>query len=138
MNLPKVFQNSNIKTNNISQNVFYSEKNHENSTSQVIESPYMIEKKINDLFNSSNYVYKLDVLIKTKEDEFKTTIIGRSQKYLITIDNKKIDITSILDIRELSFSFILPKTLVPTSALGSFSCFKTNFSTYSLNSFSVS
>ncbi len=101
MNLPKVFQNSNIKTNNISQNVFYSEKNHENSTSQVTQSPYMIEKKINDLFNSSNYVYKLNVLIKTKEDEFKTTIIGRSQKYLITIDNKKIDITSILDIREL-------------------------------------
>lgn len=101
MNLPKVFQNSNIKTNNISQNVFYSEKNPEEVTSQVIESPYMIEKKINDLFNSSSYVYKLNVLIKTKEDEFKTTIIGRSQKYLITIDNKKIDITSILDIREL-------------------------------------
>ncbi len=101
MNLPKVFQNSNIKTNNISQNVFYSEKNQEEVTSQVTQSPYMIEKKINDLFNSSSYVYKLNVLIKTKEDEFKTTIIGRSQKYLITIDNKKIDITSILDIREL-------------------------------------
>lgn len=101
MNLPKVFQNNNIKTNNISQNIFYSEKNQEEVTSQVTQSPYMIEKKINDLFNSSNYVYKLNVLIKTKEDEFKTTIIGRSQKYLITIDNKKIDITSILDIREL-------------------------------------
>ena len=101
MILPKVFQNSNIKTNNISQNVFYSEKNQEEVTSQVTQSPYMIEKKINDLFNSSSYVYKLNVLIKTKEDEFKTTIIGRSQKYLITIDNKKIDITSILDIREL-------------------------------------
>lgn len=101
MNLPKVFQNSNIKTNNISQNVFYSEKGQEEINNEVIESPYIIEKKINDLFNSSSYVYKLNVLIKTKEDEFKTTIIGRSQKYLITIDNKKIDITSILDIREL-------------------------------------
>ena len=29
MNLPKVFQNNNIKTDNISQNVFYSEKDSE-------------------------------------------------------------------------------------------------------------
>ena len=60
----------------------------------------IIEKKINDLFNSTNYVYKLNVILKTLNDEIKTTVIGRTQKYLITIDNKKIDISSILDIKE--------------------------------------
>ena len=103
MNLPKVFQNSNIKTNNISQDVFYSEKDSEFislDNTEPIKDKYIIEKKINDLFNSTNYVYKLNVILKTPNDEIKTTVIGRTQKYLITIDNKKIDISSILDIKE--------------------------------------
>lgn len=103
MNLPKVFQNSNIKTDNISQNVFYSEKDSEFvslNNIEPIKDKYIIEKKINDLFNSTNYVYKLNVILKTLNDEIKTTVIGRTQKYLITIDNKKIDISSILDIKE--------------------------------------
>ena len=103
MNLPKVFQNNNIKTDNISQNVFDSEKDSKFVSLDNIEpikDKYIIEKKINDLFNSTNYVYKLDVILKTLNDEIKTTVIGRTQKYLITIDNKKIDISSILDIKE--------------------------------------
>ncbi len=103
MNLPKVFQNSNIKTDNISQDVFYSEKDSEFvslENTEPIKDKYIIEKKINDLFNSTNYVYKLNVILKTQNDEIKTTVIGRTQKYLITIDNKKIDISSILDIKE--------------------------------------
>lgn len=103
MNLPKVFQNSNIKTDNISQNVFYSEKDSKFislNNIEPIKDKYIIEKKINDLFNSTNYVYKLNVILKTLNDEIKTTVIGRTQKYLITIDNKKIDISSILDIKE--------------------------------------
>lgn len=103
MNLPKVFQNSNIKTDNISQDVFYSEKDSEFislDNTEPIKDKYIIEKKINDLFNSTNYVYKLNVILKTQNDEIKTTVIGRTQKYLITIDNKKIDISSILDIKE--------------------------------------
>ena len=103
MNLPKVFQNNNIKTDNIIQNVFYSEKDSEFislDNKEPIKDKYIIEKKINDLFNSTNYVYKLNVILKTLNDEIKTTVIGRTQKYLITIDNKKIDISSILDIKE--------------------------------------
>ena len=103
MNLPKVFQNNNIKTDNISQNDFYSEKDSEFislDNKEPIKDKYIIEKKINDLFNSTNYVYKLNVILKTLNNEIKTTVIGRTQKYLITIDNKKIDISSILDIKE--------------------------------------
>lgn len=102
MNLPKVFQNNNIKTDNISQNVFYSDKNNK-ETIKITEKVdnYLIEKKINNLFNSTNYVYKLKVFIKTKDEEFNTIIIGKNAKYLITLDNKRIDISSILDIREI-------------------------------------
>ena len=103
MNLPKVLKNNNIKPDNISQNVSYSEKDSEFislDNKEPIKDKYIIEKKINDLFNSTNYVYKLNVILKTLNDEIKTTVIGRTQKYLITIDNKKIDISSILDIKE--------------------------------------
>lgn len=101
MNLPKVFQNSNIKTNNLSQDVFYSEKDKQPEIIINKKDNYSVEKEINNLFNSTNYVYKLNVLIKTKDEEIKTTIIGKTQKYLITLDNKKIDISSILEIREI-------------------------------------
>lgn len=101
MNLPKVFQNSNIKTNNLSQDVFYSEKDKQPEIIINKKDNYSVEKEINNLFNSTNYVYKLNVLIKTKDEEIKTTIIGKTQRYLITLDNKKIDISSILEIREI-------------------------------------
>lgn len=100
MNLPKVFQNNNIKTDNISQNVFYSDKNNI-IKEETKRDNYLVDTKINNLFSSTNYVYKLKVLVKTKEDEFETTIIGRNQLYLITLDNKRIDISSILDIKEI-------------------------------------
>ncbi len=101
MNLPKVFQNNNIKTNNMSQSIYQSEKDElVPYTKNSKNNTFLIEKKINDLFNSNNYVYKLKVLIKTDNEEKHETIIGRTQKYLITLDNKKIDISSILDIEE--------------------------------------
>ena len=98
MSLPKVFQNNNINFNNISQSVFYSDK--DNTLKDIVTDKYLIEKKINELFNSKSYVYKLNVIIKTNNEEIKTTVIGRTQKYLITLDSKKIDISSILDIKE--------------------------------------
>lgn len=57
-----------------------------------------VPQKIKEIFNSVNYIYKVDVIIETKEGSFKKRIIGRTNNYLITIDNERIAIDDIIDI----------------------------------------
>ena len=58
-----------------------------------------IYQKINNIFKSRNYIYKADVLIKTKSGEYEKRIIGRNSDYLITNENELIPIVDILDIK---------------------------------------
>ena len=57
-----------------------------------------LNQKINQIFGSSRYVYKADVVITTKNGAFNKKIIGRNRHELITMDNEVIPINEILDI----------------------------------------
>lgn len=57
-----------------------------------------IDKKINNIFNSNDYVYKADVTIVTDNDILKKRIIARNKNNIITIDNEFIPISIIRDI----------------------------------------
>ena len=58
-----------------------------------------IDKKIDNIFNSADYVYKADVKIVTDNDEVMSRrIVARNKNNLITIDNEFIPISSIRDI----------------------------------------
>lgn len=58
-----------------------------------------INRKIKDIFNSPNYVYKANVSIIMNDGEtFKKTIIGRTNNSLITIDDELIDVSKISQI----------------------------------------
>lgn len=55
-----------------------------------------INKDINKIFNSSEFIYKAEVLITLKDNEkIKKTIIGKNNNSLITIDDELIDINNI-------------------------------------------
>lgn len=60
---------------------------------------YDINKKIDMIFKSKNYIYKVDVLIKFNDKELNTTLIGKTSDNLITLDNKLIKISDIKDIK---------------------------------------
>ena len=62
-------------------------------------STYEINEKINNIFKSKKYIYKIKVEIKLKDRLLIETIIGKTNKNLITIDNKLININDILDIK---------------------------------------
>lgn len=96
----KVFANKINKTIKNNENVYYSSlKNSDsNSPSKVINNKN-IYQKINEIFNSRNYVYKADVIITTNNGEMKKRIIGKNKNYLITYENELIAITDIKDIR---------------------------------------
>ena len=64
-------------------------------------SKYDIKKKIDTIFKSKNYIYKINVLIKLNDREMNTTLIGRTSDNLITIDNKLIKISDIYDIKKV-------------------------------------
>lgn len=91
MNLPKVFQNSNIKnTNRV--DLYYSKE-------ITKPKPYInINDKINNIFKDKRFVYKINVTITTKDNQFDTSIIGKTYNNLITLDNKLINIKDIIDI----------------------------------------
>ena len=57
-----------------------------------------VRKKLKEIFNSPKYVYKMDVIIKTKTETLNKTIIGISNDEILTFDNEKIKISDILDI----------------------------------------
>lgn len=95
MDLPRVFQNKdiNINTNNY-QEYFYS------SNSNIIKNNTNIKDKINKIFNNRDYIYKINVIIETIDNKKEYTLIGKTSKKLITLDNELINIDSIIDIYE--------------------------------------
>ena len=94
--LPKVFANNiNHEINNY-QNMYRSSIN-DNKTYTIKD----ISKKINNIFNDSNHIYKSHVLITLKDDKIDTYVVGKTEVNLLTLDNKLIKISDILNIEKI-------------------------------------
>lgn len=61
-------------------------------------SPKNLSMKIKDIFNSPNYVYKKRVSITLKDKIVDKVIVGKTNGYLLTIENEKIKLSDIYDI----------------------------------------
>ena len=59
---------------------------------------YTVEQKIYNIFNSPNYIYKIDVIIVTDNNTLNKRIVGKTKTNLITMDNEYIPINTIRDI----------------------------------------
>ena len=64
-------------------------------------NPKDINKKINEIFGSLNHVYKSKVRITMTDGIKEEEIVGKTNINLLTIDNKLIKITDILDIEKI-------------------------------------
>ena len=97
--VPKIFVN---KINKIYNNkeVYYSYKdNNKNNDENIYPNEYEIQKKIDELFRSNDFIYKKKFHIKTKYGEGDYIIISKSIDYLLTINGEKIYIYNILEIK---------------------------------------
>ncbi len=92
--LPNVFASPIEKKLNNYQDMYRS------SASVKAYNPKDINKKINEIFASNNHVYKSKVNITTKDGLKEEVIVGKTSSSLLTIDNKQIKITDILDIEK--------------------------------------
>ena len=93
--LPNVFPGEIGEDVQNTQEVFYQK----NETREVKEDNLSITAKINRIFNSPNYIYKQDVLLKTSNGEVRKTIIGRTPTTLLTMENEVINISDLIDIK---------------------------------------
>jgi len=87
--------NKNIRNND---DIYYSalKEKQVNEDKRNVKSVY---QKINEIFNSRNYIYKADVVITTNKGQMKKRVIGRNNKNLITDSNEIIPISDIVDIK---------------------------------------
>lgn len=101
--LPNIFINKNtgiVKNNE----EFYYGKDNINNETKIIDNnmkDILIRKKIDDIFNSSSFIYKARVIITTKDNDKEYTLIGRDKNKLLTIDNETILISDVLDIKKI-------------------------------------
>lgn len=91
--LPRVYANKIDKKLNNTQDVYYQDRG-----SNMVHDTRTVNKKIADIFNSINYVYKSNVKITMADKTITKTIVGRKNNYLLTMDNETIDINDIIDI----------------------------------------
>ncbi len=94
---PEIYKN---KIDNIKfkvQNEYYIKKD---DISNFETNTVSLTDKINNIFNSIDFVYKKDVLISLKDGTIREeSLIGRNENNLITINNEYIPISSIKDIK---------------------------------------
>lgn len=91
--LPGIFVNKIEKKINNNKTVYNSTKEEKPST-----EPVNIQKKIQKLFQTPNYIYKVDTKITLKDKVITKRVIGYNEKNIITFDNELIPVENILDI----------------------------------------
>ena len=98
--LPKMYHTKINKPINSIQKIYRSMDNKKDSikSQEHHYSNISIDKKINNILNSYDYVYKADVTIITDTETLNKRIIARNRNNLITIDNEFIPISIIRDI----------------------------------------
>lgn len=100
--LPNVFVNRHGKKIKNNKETFYSlseeESKNERKSRNYLDD-LMVKKKIEEIFASPRFIYKVKVLILTDEGEIKENIIAKVENHLITLNNKKINIEEIKDIK---------------------------------------
>ena len=101
--LPKMYHNKIDKNINNNERVFSTLNNDNiiyNTNNSFINNRnnLTVEQKIVNIFNSPNYIYKIDIVIVTDKNKEVKRIIGKNKNNLITMDNEYIPINTIRDI----------------------------------------
>ena len=96
--LPKMYHTKINKDMNNTQKIYSTINNNKESIIDNKYSNISIDKKIDNIFNDANFVYKADVTIVTDTDTIRKRIVARNNNNIVTIDNEYIPISIIRDI----------------------------------------
>ena len=93
--LPGVFANPINQNFTNTQTTYYSDREIKSDSSESVKS------KIDRIFNRKDFVYKSNVQILTDEGVVDKVIVGRNSLSLLTIDNERVSIAKIKDIKKI-------------------------------------
>ncbi len=101
--IPKIYKNKIDKLRTKVQKDFYYHSDNEINNRAITPSKISRRElldKINAIFKRPDFVYQADVIImyKTGENKHKK-VVGLKENYLITLENEKIMLDDILDIK---------------------------------------
>ena len=102
---PEIYKNKIEKVKSKVQTDFYYHADERKADENKITTDKKVDKvtlmkKINDIFLRPDYVYQADVIIMFKNGENKhKKIVGLKDDYIITLDNEKIKVDDVLDIK---------------------------------------
>ena len=92
---PKMYRCETNKSFTNNQNIYASyQSNNNHKVTDIID----VRKKINNLFNSPDFIYRTKVNIVTEEGILTKKVVGIYNNNLVTIDNEQIPINLIKDI----------------------------------------
>lgn len=98
-NLPRVYASPINKALNNNLEYYVSNVDDMNLRSVKQEN---IPRKINEIFASPNHVYKSKVkIVLNNNEEFETTIVGKTNNYLLVLNGDKISIDNIINIDKI-------------------------------------
>jgi len=94
---PKMYRCEGGKTFNNNRSVYTSYSDNNDRSYNVYDTSE-VRRKINDIFNSSNFIYRSKVNIVIDNQVLTKKIVGLYNDNLVTIDNEQIPISVIKDI----------------------------------------
>lgn len=98
--LPKVFRNNKVVKPNNNMDKFYSKGNSNIEINDNLKK-VLLNKKIEDLFNPKTFIYKVKAAITLSNGDKEVTLIKKTNDYLLTINNEKLMINDIVDIKKI-------------------------------------
>lgn len=101
--LPKIYQNTIDKPINNNKKTDYVRSNSSNLSTKEDNEKIMTNSEIDDvideIFNEVGYSFNIPVIIKTNTKTYDTSLITRTNGYLLTLDNHKIRLEDIIYIQ---------------------------------------
>ena len=96
--LPKLYKNEKLNIKNNNKKICYVERK-DNSKNNNNNN---IRETINKIFNGIGRTYNVKVYLQTKDLSKETSLLAKNSEFIITLDNEKIPIDSIIKIERLS------------------------------------
>lgn len=96
--LPNIYKSQLSKDNNRNLDVYHVKEMSENRKENSRYSQLTVEQKIKKLFQSSRYIFNIEVKIITNKKEYNTKIAGKVKNSIVTVDGDTIPIIEIEDI----------------------------------------
>lgn len=97
--LPKIYQNTINKQINNNKKVYYINGNSKQEIKNDNMNQNQIDLVIDGIFNDDGFAFNIPVIIKTNTKTYETSLITRTNEYLLTFDKHKIKVSDIIYIQ---------------------------------------